>query len=172
MNLMHKTFTGLFICFLLLACSKQSPQTPSNKGNVADKNAVSLLAINQNLAKKEDSILKKFALQQNKAFKKSPIGFWYKIDHLGNGSGIKDSVICKFSYKLLSLTGKMLQQDQRQIVIGKKQVVTGLEEGLKLMDKGDSATIIVPWYLAYGMKGNGPAIPAYTSIIYKIKVLN
>jgi len=172
MNLLHKILTGLFLCFWLMACTKQSPQTPSNKGHVADKNTVSLLAINQNLAKKEDSLLKKFALQLDKTFRKSQLGFWYKIYPVGSGSGVKDSVICKFSCKVLSLAGKVLQEEHKQIVIGKKQALTGLEEGLKLMHKGDSATIIVPWYLAYGMKGNGPAIPAYTSIIYKVKVLN
>jgi len=172
MNLFQRTLKLIFLGFLLVACTKQSPQTPSNKGNIADKNAVSLLIINQNLAKKEDGALKKLALQQDKAFKKSPIGFWYKIKHVGTGSGLKDSVICKFSYRMLSLSGKLLQEEQKEIVIGKKQVVIGLEEGLKLMNKGDSATIIVPWYLAYGMKGDAPQIPPYTSIMYKIKVIN
>ncbi|MDD4971600.1 MAG: FKBP-type peptidyl-prolyl cis-trans isomerase [Paludibacter sp.] len=172
MSKLHKAFTLLSFCFMLIACTKQLPQTPSNKGNVADKNTVSLLAINQNLAKKEDSLIKTFALGQVKTYKKSPIGFWYNIDRVGHGSAIKDSVICKFSYRLLSLKGKMLQQDQQKIVVGKKQIVTGIEEGLKLMNKGDSATFIVPWYLAYGMKGNAPAIPAYTSIVCKINVEN
>ena len=172
MSKLHKAILLLLFCLLAITCTKQLPQTPSNKGNVADKNTASLLAINQNLAKKEDSLIKTFALTQDKTFKKSPIGFWYNIDRVGHGSAIKDSVICKLSYRLLSLKGKILQQEQQQIVVGKKQIVTGLEEGIKLMNKGDSATFIIPWYLAYGMKGNTPAIPAYTSIICKIRVEN
>lgn len=170
MNGVNKPVTILFFCLLLSSCIRQSPQLPSNKNKAADKNSASLLAINQNLAKKEDSILKRFVLQQNKAFKRSDIGFWYKIDHVGNGSGIKDSVRCKISYRLMSIKGKLLQDDEKQIVVGKKQFIVGLEEGIKLMNKGDSATFIVPWYLAYGMKGDGPLIPPYTSLICKIKV--
>ena len=170
MNRLNKPVTRLFFCLLLISCARQSPQIPSNKGIVADKNTASLLVINQNLAKKEDSVLRKFILQQNKAFKRSDIGFWYKIDHVGNGSGIKDSVKCKITYKLMSIKGKLLLNDENQVVIGKKQLVVGLEEGLKLMNKGDSATFIVPWYLAYGMKGNNPGVPPYTSIICKMKV--
>ena len=173
MNYLYKRIIALFLCcFLLFSCNKQSPQLPSNKGNTADKNIVSLLIINQNLSKKEDRILEKYALQKDKAFKRSGIGFWYKIDQTGSKSRVKDSLVCKFSCKLMSLTGKMLENEEKQIVIGKKQVVIGLEEGLKLMNKGDSATIIIPWYLAYGMKGNEPLIQPYTSIIYKIKIHN
>ena len=157
---------------MLLSCIKQNPQLPSNKGSVTDTCAVSLLTINQNLAKKEDVSLKKFALQKDKAFKKNALGFWYKIDHSVKGSGIKDSTTCKIYYRLSTLKGKELQQEIKQVVIGKKQVGTGLDEGLKLMNKGDSATFIIPWYLAYGMKGSEPLIPPYTSLIYEIKVLN
>lgn len=172
MKRLHKTCVLLLFSFLLLSCTKQSPQTPSNKDKSVDKSTGSLLHINQKLAIKEDSQLKKFALRRDKAFKKCEIGFWYKKDQLGNGSKLKDSVSCKFSYKLLSLKGKVLQSDEKQIVIGKKQVIVGLEEGLKLMNKGDSATLIIPWYLAYGMKGNGSMIPPYTSIICMMKVYN
>ena len=172
MNNTQKAITFFFLCFLLLSCTKQQPQLPSNKGVDIDKRAVSLLTINQNLAKKEDGILKTIALQKDKAFKRSEIGFWYKIERIGKGSKINDSTVCKFSCRLLSLKGKLLKHDDKQIVIGKKQIVSGLEEGLKLMNKGDSATIIVPWYLAYGMKGEEPLIPPYTSLIYVVKIVN
>lgn len=162
----------LAFCLLTASCNRQAPQLPSNKGNATDKSAASLLVINQNLAKKEDLLLKNFALQKDKAFKRSETGFWYKMDQPGNGIKLKDSVACTFSCKLLSLQGKLLQMEVKHIIIGKKQDVVGLEEGLKLMNKGGSATFIVPWYLAYGMKGNEPLIPPYTSIMYTIKVLN
>jgi len=157
---------------LIISCGRQSPQLPSNKGNSIDKNAVSLLAINENLAKKEDAYLKKIALQKDKSFKKSEIGFWYSIDKLQNGVQLKDSVNCRFKYTLFSLNGKQLKNEEKQIVIGKKQVVVGLEEGLKLMKKGENATFIIPWYLAFGMKGDEPLIPPYTSLIYKVIVFN
>jgi len=172
MNKIKNLYYILFFCFFLFSCHKQSPQLPSNKGIVKDENGESLLAINQNLTKKEDDLLKKFALQKDKTFKRSDIGFWYRIDQPGSGIKITDSVSCKISCRLILLNGKELQHDVKQFIIGKKQVVRGLEEGLKMLNKGGSATFIIPWYLAYGMKGNEPLVPAYTSIIYSIKVLN
>jgi len=83
MRKIKQTAILLLFCILILSCNRQRPQLPSNKGNETDSNTVSLLTINQNLTKKEDVILKKFALQKDKTFKRSEIGFWYKIDQSG-----------------------------------------------------------------------------------------
>jgi len=173
---MHKrrnrisTLFVIIILFGFISCKKQSPQLPSNKGNVADKDVVALLAINQNLATKEDSILQVFA-DKDREFKKSELGFWYKISQSADGAFLKDKDICMLVFQMKLLNGKVLDHGKKQIIIGKKQVVTGIEQGLKLMHKGDSATFIIPSYLGYGMKGNLPLIPPYTSIIYQVKLL-
>ena len=161
----------LLSCLFISSCKKQSPQLPSNKGIEVDNTNASLLIINKRLATKEDIILKKF-VEHKGSFKKNEIGFWYKVYDSGNGSLIKDSSVCKFSSQLTLLNGKILEKGVKQFVIGKKQMIVGLEEGLKLMHRGDSATFIIPWYLGYGMIGNKPLVPPYTSIIYKVKLLN
>lgn len=167
---MIKNRIFIFILFCsFLSCVKQSPQLPSNKGNTGDENVATLLLMNQKLALNEDSILAKF-VPKGKGYKKSDLGFWYKI-HLSNlGTFIKDKDKCQFVYQLTSLDGKTMEQTEKQIVIGQKQIVVGLEEGIKLLHKGDSATFIIPWYLGYGMNGNKPNVPPYTSLIYIIKV--
>jgi FKBP-type peptidyl-prolyl cis-trans isomerase FkpA len=160
----------LVSCFGFFSCIKQAPQLPSNKGVEFDTKSASLLIINQNLAKKEDIILANFASKKG-GFTKSELGFWYKIDNMGKGIQIKDSSVCKFEFKMTLLDGKELQVGKQQIIIGKKQTIIGLEEGLKLMHKGDEATLIIPWYLGYGMKGLEHKVPSYTSILYNIKIL-
>jgi FKBP-type peptidyl-prolyl cis-trans isomerase len=161
----------LSFCFLFSSCKKQAPQLPSNKGVKVDHNEESLLKINHQLTIKEDALLKKYA-ESKKTFKKNELGFWYKIIQSGTGSGIKDSSVCKISCKLRLLSGKIIKTEKSRFIIGKKQQAVGLEEGVKLMRKGDSAVFIIPWYLGFGMKGDEPLIPPYTSIIYEIKLLN
>ena len=155
---------------LFLSCTKTAPQLPANKGNVVDKNISNLMEVNQKLAAKEDSILMIFATKADVKFKKSEIGFWYKVDVPTNGEPIKDKDFCNLSCTSLSLDMKVIQTEKMQIVIGKKQLVVGLEEGLKLLHKGESATFIIPWYLAYGRNGKGSHIKPYTSIVYQIKL--
>jgi len=155
---------------LFVSCTKTAPQLPANKGNVVDKNISNLMEVNQKLAAKEDSILMIFATKADAKFKKSEIGFWYKVDVPTNGELIKDKDICNLSCTSLSLDMKVIQTEKMQIVIGKKQLVVGLEEGLKLLHKGESATFVIPWYLAYGRNGKGSHIKPYTSIVYQIKL--
>jgi FKBP-type peptidyl-prolyl cis-trans isomerase len=171
---MKKIGSLLVICLCLgfFSCKKQAPQIPSNKIVIDNSNAETLLAINQNLAIKEDSLLEIFAKKKDKSFVKNEIGFWYKIDQAGNGLKVTDKSTCNFSYKLMLLNGKIVEEGKRQILIGKKQAIYGLEEGMKLLHHGDHATFIIPWYLGYGMNGNKPLIPPYTSIIYQIKLDN
>jgi len=160
----------LLFSFSIISCTKSLPQLPSNKNKKTDKSASSLMIINHELAMKEDNILKKYA-DSIGSFKKSGIGFWHKIYKSGSGSIIKDSVSCKFYSTLELLNGKILETKINQLIIGKRQTIVGLEEGIKLMHKGDSATFIIPWYLGYGMIGKDKLIPPYTSIIYKIRIL-
>jgi FKBP-type peptidyl-prolyl cis-trans isomerase len=162
----------LFLCLGFISCKKQAPQLPSNKNLVADSSSVSLLTINQDLAHKEDSLLEKRVISSGKAFKKSEIGFWYKIDQSGNGSKIKGKTSCSLSYRLILLNGKLIENKTTTIKFGKKQSTVGLEEGIKLLQQGDSATFIIPWYLGYGMTGNETTIPPYTSLVYHVRIQN
>ena len=171
---MKKIGFALIICLVggFYSCRKQSPQLPSNKIEVDNSEAKALLDINQNLTVKEDSLLEVFAKKQNKAYAKHELGFWYAIEQAGTGKKVGDKSICNFSYKLTLLTGNKIEEGRKQITIGKKEVVPGLEEGIKLLHYGDSATFIIPWYLGYGMKGNKPKVLPYTSVIYRIRLNN
>lgn len=171
MNKLSISIPCLLFCLFIVSCKKQAPQLPSNKGMEINNTNASLMKINQKLASKEDIIIKKFA-EKKGSFKKNEIGFWYVLYRSGIGPILKDSSSCNFKYKLMLLNGKTLEEKTIQLVIGKKQIVTGLEEGLKIMHRGDSASFIIPWYLGYGMTGNKPLVPPYTSIIYKVKLLN
>ena len=168
--MIKNTIIILFFFCSLLSCTKQSPQLPSNKANSKNENGASLALINQNLAQKEDSILLIIA-QKDEAYKKSEFGFWYKIVEKSNGLKINDKDKCKFSYQMMLLDRKVIEKGVKQIVIGQKQIIVGLEEGIKLMRKGESASFIIPWYIAYGMNGNKKNVPPYKSVIYNIEML-
>jgi len=157
------TFSGL------TSCKRQAPQLPSNKNIAVDTAIASLLTINQYLTHNEDSLLEAYVKSKNGTFKRSELGFWYKIDESGNGVGIENKASYNFRYKLSILNGKEIENSKKTVIIGKKQLVIGLEEGLKLLHKGDSATFIIPWYLGYGMKGN-EHIPPYTSLQYEVRI--
>ncbi len=166
---MKKKVFFFLICigFCLNSCVKPLPQIPANKNIESDTKKSNLLILNQNLAIREDSIVKIIANKLGN-FKKNELGFWYKIYPIGNGTNIKDSISCDFYFKIYNLKYQLVQQGNKKAQIGKKQLIVGLEEGLKLMHKGDSATFIIPWYLGFGMSGENSTIQPYTSLIFRV----
>lgn len=160
------------ILFLFTACKKSTPpQLPSNKGITVDSTSLKLLKMNEMMAVQEDSILNEYVRTNNLDFRKDKLGFWYKIEPKTKGKKITENSLVNLRYQLLSLDNKVLVDEVILAQLGKKNLTVGFESGLLLMREDESATLIVPWYLAFGLKGNGAEVSPYTSVIYKIKVL-
>ena len=156
--------------FLIFSCTKPTPQIPSNKGNTPDTLSGRLLKINEKLTVYEDSVITELVEIRYSDFIKSNLGFWYKIEKSSTYSLIKDNDKCTVNYSLSTLNGKKLVHKKTTITIGKKEIIAGIEECLKLMSKGDKATVIIPWYLAYGLNGKDSEIEPYTSLIAELIV--
>lgn len=172
-------YFALCVLFVLslTSCRKQEAQIPYNKIVQDNSRTTTLLAINEQLTQKEDSLLQLYVAQSDKKYIRNELGFWYVIENRGNGSQVKKEENCVFSYRLQVLkfdqSGKSLVQKAdagtKKIVTGKKEIIEGLEECLLLLHRGDNATVIIPWYLAYGLKGN-EFVPPYCSVIYTISI--
>ncbi len=162
----------LLIILQLVACSKPLPQLPANKGVEIDSAAVSLLTINKTLSFREDSLLQHYVNTKTIGFKKNKLGFWFKIERHTTNPTLLSKKQIQIEYQVYFMSGKPVFSKIETIALGKKEEIRGLEEGLGLMRTGEQATFIIPWYLAYGMKGFEHKIPPYTSVIFKIKVAN
>ncbi|MCE5330548.1 MAG: FKBP-type peptidyl-prolyl cis-trans isomerase [Bacteroidales bacterium] len=151
--------------FLFLSCQKPAPQLPANKSNETDSTGLALLKINESLIAAEDSLIAGYVLKTDSIYTKDNQGFWYKINFATKSGKQKELETCKISYSVYSLDKEFLFRKEEMITLGKKQTINGIEELLKLMHKGEKATLILPWYLAYGMKGDGGNVNPYTSVI-------
>lgn len=136
------------------------------------RSEANLLDINKKLTVKEDSLLQVLALEMGNSFEKSELGFWFRIDKKTDGEELKTKESYTIHYKLMFTDRNVILEENKDLTIGKKQVVTGLEEGLKLLRKGEKATFIIPWYLAYGMNGLENLIPPYTSLVCEVNVMD
>lgn len=154
---------------LCISCVKPAPQLPSNKGNELDSTAINLKILNEVMIRKEDSLIQDFVNKQKVPFIKNENGVWYhKAIETTNDSLINDTCV-QFYYKCYTFSSDFIVSEKISVNIGKKEIPVGLEDGIKMMRKGEKMKLIVPWYLAYGMKGKDN-IPPYTSLIYDIRV--
>lgn len=55
---------------------------------------------------------------------------------------------------------------------GRGQLITGFEEGVGLMHKGDKAEVLIPSALAYGAKGSSSTIGPNTALRFELEVVD
>lgn len=174
-SLFQKQFSllifGIFlVSFFTVSCTKRGAQFPANKVHIIDSTDIKLQKYNKEITQRGDSAIASFISKQTENFIRTKSGIWYYIEKQTGLQHVYTDSIITFSYKSFTLEGTPVSQEEnRKIKFGKKEIITGLEEGLKLMKKGESARFIIPWYLAYGAQGTDEIQP-YTSMIFEVEV--
>lgn len=56
--------------------------------------------------------------------------------------------------------------------LGAGEVIPGWEEAFSHMRKGDKRTLIIPFWLAYGVNGRPPTIPPRATLVFEVEVLD
>lgn len=90
----------------------------------------------------------------------SEYGFWYyykEKDTLNNKYATTgDEVI--FSYEVRTLNDSIIYSKEelgnQNYLVDKEELITGLQEGIKLMKEGEIVVFLFPSYKAYGYTGN------------------
>ena len=59
-----------------------------------------------------------------------------------------------------------------EFTLGVGQVIPGWDEGIMLLKKGSSATLIIPPELAYGSAGAGGVIPPNSTLIFEVELVD
>lgn len=161
----------LFLLIFLSSCKKPSAQYPSNKIDRIDSTEVFLKDYNQEIIQKEDSAILVLVSAQSIQFKKSSSGIWYFTQKSTLNPLLTNDSVATISYKMYSLRGELLYEEENlEVQFEKKEVISGLEEALKLMHKGETARFIIPSYLAFGAEGTD-LIPPYTPVVCLIESL-
>lgn len=156
---------------LFVSCTKPVPQLPANKYKEVDSTEIGMLFINKNLITQEDSLIEKLVINSKEKYTKTKSGIWYHIYNNTNRKKLNKLKTVHIKYISYSLDGEKIDAGEQKFHFTKKEIPVGLEEALNLMNQGESMKIIIPWYLAYGLKGNDK-VPPYTSLIYEVKSIN
>jgi len=126
----------------------------------------------------EDKIITDYLTQNNITdFTKTPSGLYYIRKEAGTGGKPAVGNQVEVNY-----VGKFIQNGQKfdssydraqtfKFPLGQKKVITGWDEGVALMQKGEKALLLIPSRLAYGLTGSG-SIPPNTPLMFDIHLIN
>lgn len=93
----------------------------------------------------------------------------------GSPAGLDSRV--RLHYRCWHAEGRLVEDTRQrsremEVVVGRGDVVPGLDEGLLGLSKGAYRRLIVPSDLAYGAEGSGRNIPPWATLIYDIEILS
>jgi FKBP-type peptidyl-prolyl cis-trans isomerase len=105
-------------------------------------------------------------------------GLRYMVRALGTGTATPrpgDLVTVHYAGRLLD--GTAIDSSYQGGVpftfrIGEGHVIAGWEEAIRTMKKGEKRTLIIPYWLAYGVGGRPPTIPAAATLIFEVELLD
>ncbi|MEI6576085.1 MAG: FKBP-type peptidyl-prolyl cis-trans isomerase [Bacteroidota bacterium] len=131
-----------------------------------------------NAARSQEDSLMKIYLKANKistAPLASGLIFVEKVKGTGAKAEAGKSVSVHYTGRLLNGTKFDSSLDRGQPIsfeLGKGMVIPGWDEGIAKMSKGGKATLIIPSKLGYGERGSGSLIPAYSTLVFDVELVD
>jgi hypothetical protein len=124
------------------------------------------LELNRHLAEEADRQLTRFAAD---GYALTEAGYWAKgLKAADNPLQEGENVTLHLCLFLLDST--LVRDVRASFVVGKEQLPEAVNDALLQMERGSAASVIAPWYLAYGTTGNDN-IPPYTNLRFEIETL-
>jgi len=110
--------------------------------------------------------------------RRSPSGLLWVERAPGTGDTtphIGDEVICNYDGRLLD--GTPFDSSYRRGVpftfrLGTGGVIRGWDEAFLTMKKGEKRTLIIPYWLGYGEKGQRPNIPGKATLVFEVELID
>ena len=166
-----KNIIILFLMVSLISCRERQgntiPGSKPGKNEMAD--------INKYLVQKDRERIRNYIERKNLIMIESPTGLWYQIINEGEGKifGENDKVVLNYDCSLLDGTECYSSRDlgPKEVILGRSDIESGLNEGLRLLRPGSEAIFIIPPFLAYGFVGDRKMIPSRAVIVYNVNIL-
>lgn len=176
--LMKNKIILFIVSIILISCAKSTPREPVTRKSSTFLNES--IKRNKKVNKlEEEAFLELIKNDSTHQYISSANGFWYTYLKKNKDSNavlpIKgDQVI--YSYSIKDINRQVLYNEEelgeRNYLVDKQELITGLQDGLKLMKEGEKVVFLFPSHKAYGYSGykkigiNQPLI--YTVTLKKI----
>ena len=171
---MRRFLLLIFLLFVVfVGCQEKSTQ-PKPSNNSADLKE-SLEKANRYLVNDEETDIQNYIERHGYEMIATGTGLRYLVLKEGTGELIQPGQKVSLAYELYDITGDLVYSSDNEglitFVVGKGGAVSGLDEAVRHLRKGDVARLIVPSPLGYGLLGDQNAITGRATLIYLVKVL-
>jgi FKBP-type peptidyl-prolyl cis-trans isomerase FkpA len=157
------------IFFSLVSCTHVQDQ--SGRKKPVDLRGP-LIEANKEAVVTESDQIDDFIARHGWKMKATSTGLRYMVYHPGDGPQAEKGKTVILDYTLSLLTGDTVYTSSKdgplEFVVGRGEVISGLEEAILLLRVGDRVKIIIPSHLAYGLIGDQKKINFKASLVYDL----
>lgn len=165
--------TLLLLAFIGQSCNGGS--TPESENQSAGSLEEPLIYANKKAMQEEKQQIDGFIRRYRWKMKETGSGLRYDIYFKGQGEQARYGQVAVLRYSVRLIDGSEIYNSDKtgnkEFVIGRGGVESGLEEGILLLRQGDRAKFIIPSHLGFGLLGDQEKVPPKSTLIYDLELL-
>ncbi len=128
-------------------------------------------------AEQEEDLMFEYLAEEGITVEPTPSGMYFVEKVRGDGPAVETGKMVTVHYEGRLLDGTVFDSsydrgEPIEFVIGQGQVIPGWDEGIGMMNVGGKATLVIPSYLGYGERGAGNMIPAFSTLVFDVEVMD
>ena len=156
--------------FIFFGCHREPPVVGNNSNKVIDIKE-NMINANRTIAQSEETAIDEYVTRRGWPMKKLSTGTRYWEYEIGNGKQIDYEDSVKIKYDVEALNGKLVYTSIEEcFVVGRSQVMIGLDDAVRHMHRGSKAKVILPSSLAYGIAGDNDRITQSMVIVIDLRI--
>ncbi|CAA0244073.1 gliding motility-associated peptidyl-prolyl isomerase GldI [Tenacibaculum maritimum] len=151
--------SGILISFFVCSCQELVARRP--KKHTTTNFYKEVIEQKKRLVKLENRIIKKEIEKDTlENYQKSASGFWYtyNVKKIEEAPKPKPEDVVIIRYNIKGLDNEVIYSEEelgeKEYKIDKEDFIPALQDGIKLMKKGETITFVIPSYRAFGVVGD------------------
>jgi FKBP-type peptidyl-prolyl cis-trans isomerase FkpA len=128
-------------------------------------------------AEEEEDLRLDYIAEEGITVAPSESGLYYVEIEKGDGPKAEPGNMVSVHYEGRLLDGTVFDSSHErgepiEFILGQGMVIPGWDEGISMMHVGGSARLVIPSHLGYGDRGAGPMIPAFSTLVFDVELLD
>lgn len=175
MNFKIRNIIPVGFAVLLASCSQQQARRPltQNSGQFMKESMNRNIKLIANEEAMIDSVIRK---HPERKYIATPKGYWYYYETENTKDTLtpKRGDVAFFDYEIADLQGNVIYSEvelqPQTYLVDKQNILMGLRDGIKLMNKNEKVTFVFPSHLGHGYRGDNDRIPANLPLVVTVSL--
>ncbi len=130
---------------------------------------------NKQILNEDNELIENYIDSLDLNFKKTSYGFWISNSGETTPTMAKSGDVIRYEYEVSTFNNEVVYSEEENgpqtILMGRTDIPRGIQMALQMIEKGDSAIVLLPSFLAYGGYGDRNKIMGNKPLIFKIQML-